>query len=70
MIRIVTLLFSLLLPGDARAQDRFITLSSTTSTQDILPRLAEEKSFIYQRLPLRCASAAAKARTTAPLFGR
>jgi tungstate transport system substrate-binding protein len=51
MIRIVTLLFSLLLLGDARAQDRFITLSSTTSTQDsglfghILPRFRAERSI-------------------------
>lgn len=34
MIRILALLLSLFLPSDARAQERFITLSSTTSTQD------------------------------------
>jgi tungstate transport system substrate-binding protein len=51
MIRIVVLLFSLLLLGGARAQDRFITLSSTTSTQDsglfghILPRFRAERGI-------------------------
>jgi tungstate transport system substrate-binding protein len=51
MIRIVVLLFSLLLLGGARAQDRFITLSSTTSTQDsglfghILPRFRAKRGI-------------------------
>jgi tungstate transport system substrate-binding protein len=51
MIRIVALLLSLLLFGDAWAQDRFITLSSTTSTQDsglfghILPRFRAERGI-------------------------
>ncbi|HUD85669.1 MAG TPA: substrate-binding domain-containing protein, partial [Xanthobacteraceae bacterium] len=34
MIRIATLLFSIALTGTAQADERFITLSSTTSTQD------------------------------------
>jgi tungstate transport system substrate-binding protein len=44
MIRALALLFAAMLCGEAQAQDRFITLSSTTSTQDsglfdhILPR--------------------------------
>ena len=51
MIRIVALLLSLLLLDDAWAQDRFITLSSTTSTQDsglfdhILPRFRAERGI-------------------------
>src|SRR6516225_1148585 len=34
MIRILALLLAALLASEARAQERFITLSSTTSTQD------------------------------------
>ena len=51
MIRIVAFLLSLCLGGGAAAQDRFITLSSTTSTQDsglfdhILPRFKAEKGI-------------------------
>src|SRR5215472_10858731 len=51
MIRVVAFLLSMSLAGGAAAQDRFITLSSTTSTQDsglfdhILPRFKSEKGI-------------------------
>ncbi len=34
MIRVVALILSIIVVSTAEAQDRFITLSSTTSTQD------------------------------------